>query len=48
MYPLTVQISTRDSVLQKEIRQQYVVQTRHPRWELVKIFWHAFTHLTFR
>lgn len=48
MHPLTVQISTRDSVLQKEIRQQYVVQTRHPRWELAKIFWHAFVHLKFR
>jgi len=48
MYPLTVQISTRDSVLQKEIRQQYVVHTRHPRWELCRIFWHAFIHLKFR
>jgi hypothetical protein len=48
MYPLSVEISTRDSVLQKEIRRQYVVQTRHPRWEIIKIFLHAFLHLRFR
>ena len=48
LYPLTVQISTRDSVAQREVQQQYVVQTRHPRWELIKIFWHAFIHLKFR
>jgi hypothetical protein len=48
VYPLTVQISTRDSIEQREVQQQYVVQTRHPRWELIKIFWHAFFHLEFR
>ena len=48
LYPLTVQISTRDSVAQQEVQQQYVVQTRHPRWELIRIFWHAFVHLRFR
>jgi len=48
MHPLTVQISTRDSVLQKEIRQNYIVQTDHPRWEMIKIFWHAFLHIRFR
>jgi hypothetical protein len=48
MYPLTIQIITRDSVLQKEIQQQYVIQTKHPRWELLKIFLHAFFHLKFR
>ncbi|MBM2846586.1 MAG: hypothetical protein HW407_1898 [Bacteroidetes bacterium] len=48
MHPLSVQIITRDSVLQKEIQQQYVVQTKHPRWEIVKIFWHAFFHVKFR
>lgn len=48
MHPLTIQIITRDSVLQKEIQQQYVVQTRHPRWELLKIFLHALFHLRFR
>lgn len=48
LYPLTVQISTRDSIEQREVRQQYVVQTRHPRWELFKIFWHALFHLEFR
>jgi hypothetical protein len=48
MYPLSVEISTRDSIQQKEIRRQYVVQTRHPRWEMLKIFLHAFLHLRFR
>jgi hypothetical protein len=48
MYPLTIQIITRDSVLQKEIQQQYVLQTRHPRWEMLKIFFHAFFHVKFR
>ena len=48
MYPLSIEISTRDSILQREIRQQYVVQTRHPRWEIIKIFFHAFFHLRFR
>jgi hypothetical protein len=48
MTPLSVQITTRDSELQKEIHQHYHVQTRHPRWELVKIFFHAFFHLRFR
>lgn len=48
LYPLTISISTRDSVEQREVQHQYVVQTRHPRWELIKIFWHAFVHLKFR
>lgn len=48
MHPLSVQIITRDSVLQKEIQQHYVVQTKHPRWELVKIFVHAFFRVRFR
>ena len=48
MYPITVQIITRDSVSQKEIQQQYVVQTKYPRWEIVKIFIHALVHLRFR
>ena len=48
MHPLTVQIITRDNVLQKEIQQQYVVQTKHPRWEILKILLHALFHLKFR
>lgn len=48
MHPLSVQISTRDSVEQREIRQQYLVQTNHPRWEILKIFIHAFLHVQFR
>ena len=48
MHPLTVQIITRDSVLQKEVQQQYIVETRFPRLELMKIFWHALLHVRFR
>ena len=48
MHPLTVQIITRDSVEQKEVQQQYIVQTKHPRWEMIKIFVHAFFHIRFR
>jgi hypothetical protein len=47
-YPLTVQIITRDSKLDREVRRQYVLNTRHPRWELMKIFVHAFFNVTFR
>jgi len=47
-YPLTVQISTRDSTVDREVRRQYVLNTRHPRWELFKIFFDAFLHLKFR
>jgi len=47
LHPLTVQITTRDSVAQREVQQQYVVQTHYPRWELLKIFWHAFFHTRF-
>lgn len=48
MHPLTIQIITKDRTLQKEIQQNYVVQTKHPRWEMVKIFFHAFFHIKFR
>ena len=47
-YPLTVLISTRDSTLDREVQRHYVLTTRHPRWELVKIFVHAFFNLRFR
>jgi hypothetical protein len=48
MHPLSVQIITRDNALQKEVQHQYLVQTKHPRWEFIKIFFHAFFHLRFR
>ena len=48
MYPLTVRIITRDSVEKREIQQQYIVETRHPRWEMLRIFWHALFHVRFR
>jgi hypothetical protein len=47
-HPLSVIISTRDSIAGRDVQQQYMVQTKHPRWELLKIFVHALTHLKFR
>lgn len=48
MHPLSIRIATRDSVEQREVHQNYLVETRHPRWELFKIFVHAFFHIKFR
>ncbi len=48
LHPLTIQITTKDSVEQREVRRQYSLQTRHPRWEMLKIFLHAILHLRFR
>jgi hypothetical protein len=48
MHPLTVQIITRDLTDQREVQQEYVVRSRHPRWEMLKIFVHAFFHIRFR
>lgn len=48
MHPLTVQIITRDTAENREVRRQYIVQARHPRWELVKIFINALVTLRFR
>lgn len=48
MYPLSVQITTRDSVAQREVQQSYVLQTKSPRWELFKIFVRALFSLKFR
>ena len=47
-HPLSVQIITRDRNLQKEIHQEYVVRTRHPRWELTKILVRALFNLKYR
>ncbi len=48
MHPLSIQIITRDNARQKEVQQQYIVQAKHPRWEMLKIFWHAFWHIRFK
>jgi hypothetical protein len=48
MHPISVQIITRDMRLQKEVHHEYVVQTNHPRWGLMKIFLRAFLTLRFR
>jgi len=47
MHPLSIQIITRDAESQREIRRQYMVQSRHPRWQLLKIFFHALFHVKF-
>lgn len=48
MHPLSVTISTRDTTNNKDVQQQYMVHTNHPRWELLRIFFHAFFHARFR
>jgi hypothetical protein len=48
MHPLSVVISTRDTVAGREVQQQYILQTKHPRWELIKILAHALMHMKFR
>jgi hypothetical protein len=47
MFPLSVVISTRSTGDGRDVQQHYLVQTKHPRWELVKIFVHALFHLRF-
>jgi hypothetical protein len=47
MHPLSVQIITRDTASQTEVRHQYLLEGRHPRWELLKIFVHALVHVKF-
>jgi hypothetical protein len=48
MHPLSVRIITRDTQLQKEIHQQYDLQTRFPRLGLLKIFLRALMSLRYR
>jgi len=47
-HPLFVLITTRDATADREVQQQFLVHTRFPRWELVKIFAKAFIHLKVR
>ncbi len=48
MHPISIQIITRDNASQREIRRQYMAQSRFPRWEMLKIFVHALFHVKFR
>jgi hypothetical protein len=48
MHPLSIIISTRDTTADRDVQQQYVVRTQHPRWEMLKIFVHAFFHVKFK
>ncbi len=48
LHPLSVQITTKDSAQQREIQQSYILQTKHPRWELFRIFLRALFSLKFK
>ncbi|HTX99139.1 MAG TPA: hypothetical protein VMG09_03890 [Bacteroidota bacterium] len=48
MHPISVQIITRGTASQREIRHEYMAQSRFPRWEMLKIFVHALFHVRFR
>ena len=48
MHPLSVQITTRDSVEQRDVQHNFVLQTSSPRWELFKILVHVLFNLKFR
>ena len=48
MHPLSVRIITRDSQLQKEIHQQFDLQTNFRRLGLLKIFLRALLNLRYR
>ncbi len=47
MFPISVQIITHDDHTKREIRQEYMVHARFPRWEMLKIFFHALIHTKF-
>lgn len=47
MHPVSIQIITRDASGQREVRHQYLVESKHPRWEMLKAFFHAFFHVKF-
>jgi hypothetical protein len=48
LFPISVMISTRDSVEGRDVQHQYIVRTRHPRWELVRILMRALFEIKFR
>lgn len=48
LFPISVMISTRDSVEGRDVQHQYIVRTRHPRWELVRILVRALFEIKFR
>lgn len=47
-HPLTVSIATKDTKEQRDIQFNYMLTTRHPRWELLKIFVRALFTIKFR
>jgi hypothetical protein len=38
MHPLSVQITTKDPSGKRDVQYTYMLQTKSPRWELLKIF----------
>jgi hypothetical protein len=45
MQPLSVRITTNDAATGREVHYQYFTETRHPRWELIKILLRAMAQL---
>jgi len=46
--PISVMISTRDTHEGRDVQHQYIVRTRYPRWELVRILIRAMFEIRFR
>lgn len=47
-FPIAVLISTRDMTEGRDVQHQYIVRTRHPRWELFRILVRALFEIRFR
>gem|GEM_PF-1250399 len=47
-FPIAVTISTRDTTENRDVQHQYIVRTRHPRWELLRILVRALFEIRFR
>jgi hypothetical protein len=48
MHPISIQIITRDQTSNREVRHQYVIQSAHPRWDMLKVFLRAFFIIKFK
>ncbi|HXF99494.1 MAG TPA: hypothetical protein VNL69_01855 [Bacteroidota bacterium] len=47
-HALSVVITTKDTALQRDVQYSFVLQTKHPRWELVKILLRVLFTMRFR
>jgi hypothetical protein len=48
LHPLSVHISTKDTLEQRDVQYSYVLSAKHPRWELFKIMLRALFTVKFR